>query len=77
MTLKRKVSTMALSTDGSKLISGDISGLIYLWNLESPDLTLKTYEIHKDKGAITNLVPIRRPLTLFGLTANNQGYDPS
>jgi hypothetical protein len=37
---------------------------------------LQTFEVHKDKGAITNLVAIHRPLSLFGLTANMQGYEP-
>ena len=33
-------------------------------------------ELHKDHGAVTNLVPLTRPLSLFGLTANMQGYEP-
>ena len=37
---------------------------------------LKTLEIHSNYGAITNLVPLTRPLSLFGLTANMQAYDP-
>ncbi len=32
--------------------------------------------MHKDKGAITNLICIHRPLSLYGLTANMKGYDP-
>lgn len=69
------------------MISGDVSGVIYIWTLVSgvnetggengmiPQATLKTFELHKDKGAITNLVAIQRPLNLFGLTANMNGYD--
>ena len=38
--------------------------------------TLHTFELHKDNGAITNLVCIHRPLSLYGLTANMKGYDP-
>jgi hypothetical protein len=37
---------------------------------------LHTLELHKDKGAITNLLCIYRPLSLYGLTANMKGYDP-
>ena len=36
---------------------------------------ITTYELHKDKGAITNLVPLFRPLTLFGLTANMKSFE--
>lgn len=32
--------------------------------------------MHRDKGAITNLLALQRPLSLFGLTANMQGYEP-
>jgi hypothetical protein len=51
--------------------------LIYIWNLGSEDLQLKTFELHKDKGAITNLVALQRPLSLFGLTANMAAYEPN
>ena len=34
------------------------------------------FELHRDHGAITNLVPLTRPLSLFGLTANMQAYEP-
>ena len=37
---------------------------------------LSTFEFHKDKGAITNLLCIYRPLSLFGLTANMKAYEP-
>lgn len=36
---------------------------------------ISTYELHKDKGAITNLVPLYRPLSLFGLTANMKAFE--
>jgi len=42
----------------------------------STSLPLQTFDIHKDHGAVTNLVAISRPLSLFGLTANMQGYEP-
>lgn len=68
---------MTLSVDGSRLISGDSNGLIYVWLLTSEDLQLKTFELHKDKGSVTNLVALERPLSLFGLTANMAGYEPN
>jgi WD40 repeat protein len=71
MTHKKKISAMALAQD-KFLITGDVVGVIYIWNLMSgsEDPTLKTFDLHKDEGAITNLVAIQRPLSLFGLTAN-------
>jgi hypothetical protein len=77
LTHKNKISAMALAQD-KFLITGDVVGVIYIWNLMSgsEDPTLKTFDLHKDKGAITNLVAIQRPLSLFGLTANMQGYEP-
>jgi hypothetical protein len=36
---------------------------------------MSTYELHKDKGHITNLVPLTRPLSLFGLTANMKSFE--
>jgi hypothetical protein len=38
---------------------------------------LQTLELHKDKGAITNLQCIYRPLSLYGLTANRKAYEPA
>jgi len=96
-----------LSNDGRHLVSGDIGGIIYIWNTKdgaesnpnsTPELKvmdgaatvsaeigtntpainselLQTYELHKDKGAITNLIPINRPLSLFGLTADMKAYN--
>ena len=71
---------MCLSKDGRFLVTGDAQGLIYVWSLhddsQSSSLPLQTFEVHKDKGAITNLVALNRPLSLFGLNANMQGYEP-
>ena len=39
------------------------------------NLPLRTFELHKDKGAITNLCCIYRPLSLYGLTANMKSYE--
>jgi WD40 repeat protein len=77
LTHKKKITALTLSNDGTRLISGDSQGLIYIWLLTTEELTLKTFELHKDKGAITNLVALERPLSLFGLTANMNGYDPN
>ena len=76
LTHKRKITAMTLSNCVNKLVSGDVNGLIYVWQLTTEDLALKTFELHKNKGAITNLVSCERPLSLFGLTANMQGYEP-
>ena len=70
---------MCLSTDGRFLITGDVAGSIYKWTIkdeQTTSLPLSTFDIHKDHGAVTNLVAISRPLSLFGLTANMQGYEP-
>lgn len=106
---KKKVSALCLSNDGRHLVSGDISGIIYIWNTKdgaesnansTPELKvmdgtatvsaeagtntptinselLYTYELHKDKGAITNLIPLNRPLSLFGLTADMKAFNIS
>ena len=76
MTHKKRITAMTLSVDGQKLITGDAQGLIYVWTLASEDLPLRTFELHKDKGQITNLVAIERPLSLYGLTASMTAYDP-
>ena len=78
---KKRVTAMCLSVDGRFLITGDSQGSIYKWTLKddsqsSTSLPLETFDIHKDRGAVTNLVAISRPLSLFGLTANMQGYEP-
>ena len=36
----------------------------------------RTFEIHKDLGPVTNLIAIRRPLSLYGLKANLKAYEP-
>ena len=77
---------MCLTSDGRFLVTGDAAGLLYLWQItgeptskdqeNGPSLPLKTFEIHKDRGQINNLVPLTRPLSLFGLTANLKRYEP-
>lgn len=79
---KKKVTALCLSVDGQHLVSGDQSGLIYLWSIkqlhehdDAQSGLISTYELHKDKGMITNLIPIHRPLSLFGLTANMNSFE--
>lgn len=74
---------MVLSVDNSQLVTGDTGGTIYIWNLNvegdnsgGSSRVLRTLDIHREYGAITNLVPLSRPLSLFGLTANMQAYEP-
>ena len=83
---------MCLTFDSQYLVTGDSQGLIYVWNVSlehtggsgqtSPRAgagksgELHTFELHKDKGAVTNLLCIHRPLSLFGLTANMKAYEP-
>lgn len=75
---------MTLTVDNMQLVSGDSAGSIYIWNLNvdgdnsngGQQNLLQMFELHRDHGAITNLVPLTRPLSLFGLTANMQAYEP-
>jgi len=62
-----------LTEDNKYLISGASDGEIYVW-CGIQHKALKSLHIHK--GAITNIVPITRPLNLYGLNANaeNLGY---
>lgn len=87
MTHKKRITAMCLSKEGQLLITGDSEGLIYVWHVREATAQqnaasaisaprLQTFEIHKDKGPITNLVAFHRPLSLFGLTSNMQGYEP-
>jgi hypothetical protein len=76
------VTALCLSIDGQYLISGDHSGVIYIWStadIHSTDESItglvSTYDLHKDKGHITNLVALTRPLSLFGLTANMKSFE--
>jgi len=84
---KKRITAMCISTDGRQLVTGDAGGQIYVWTIRdksdnqeainsSTTLPVQTFDIHKDRGAISNLVALDRPLSLFGLTANMQGYEP-
>ena len=82
---------MCLSIDGKYLISGDLNGVIYIWSTKETDVQdeqeqssgainsdlITTYDLHKDKGHITNLISINRPLSFFGLTANMKAFETS
>lgn len=76
---KKKVTALCLSVDGTHLISGDQTGVIYIWSTQAMQTEesglISTYDLHKDKGAITNLVSLYRPLSLFGLTANMKAFE--
>ena len=71
---------MTLTVDNQQLVTGDSAGTIYVWNLavDGDNSTgdsrgsqlLQMLDIHAEYGAITNLVALTRPLSLFGLTAN-------
>ena len=64
-----------------------MGGLIYIWSTNVPSGTtpgnvdpkenglVTTYELHKDQGQVSNLVPMMRPLSLFGLTANMRSFE--
>jgi len=79
---------MTLTVDNQYLVTGDSAGTIYVWNLsvEGDNSTgggakgakqlLQQLDVHAEYGAITNLVALTRPLSLFGLTANMQAYEP-
>ena len=86
-THKKRITALTLTVDDQQLVTGDSGGTIYVWNLAvegdnsmGGDVRggqlLKTLEIHSEYGAITNLVALNRPLSLFGLTANMQAYEP-
>ena len=78
---------MCLSLDNQYLVAGDMGGLIYIWSTNVPSGTtpgnvdpkenglVTTYELHKDQGQVSNLVPMMRPLSLFGLTANMRSFE--
>jgi len=53
-----------LSKNDSRLIVGTEDGVLYIWSVEegSTDEDLKTLEVHKSKGEITNIVPIMKPI---------------
>lgn len=36
LTHKKKVTAMCLSVDGNQLVSGDATGLIYIWRAQQP-----------------------------------------
>jgi len=89
---KKRVTAICLSVDGQYLITGDSQGLLYIWSTSPEPLSaimsndntnttssglISTFELHKDKGAINNLVALHRPLSMYGLTANMNSYELS
>ncbi len=64
---RKSVTCLTLTSDNKFLISGASDGEIYIWDA-AEHKPLKSFHIHK--SAVTNLVPISRPLNLYGLNAN-------
>lgn len=62
---------MALTKNEKYLVVGTTDGILYIWNVEEEEEFL-TLEVHKDKGEITNIVPISKPLCMFGLNCKLQ-----
>lgn len=86
-THKKRITAMTLTVDDQQLVTGDSNGTIYVWNLAvegdnsmgndvREGQLLRTLRVHEDHGAVTNLIALNRPLSLFGLTANMQAYEP-
>ena len=46
------ISTIAISPDGRRLVSGDRAGLLVLWDLTAPDLASRATIIHRFSGAV-------------------------
>ena len=48
--------------------------MLYIWQITDFDkeFDFKTLELHKDKGEITNIVPIMKPVCLFGLNTKSR-----
>ena len=63
---RNEITAMALTKNEKYLIVGTNDGILYSWDLDKDD-SFVTLEIHKDKGAISNIVPIQKPLCMFGL----------
>ncbi|CAI2367477.1 unnamed protein product [Moneuplotes crassus] len=65
---KNEISTMSLTKNERYLVVGSTDGVIYIWDLYQDD-HLKTLERHKDCGEITNILPLTKPISLFGLSS--------
>ena len=85
MSHKKRITAMTLTQDQQYLVTGDSAGLLYVWatsdlnepsspTSESKATLINNLELHNNKGAITNIIAINRPLSLFGLTANMNEY---
>ena len=64
---KNEITTMALTKNERYLVVGNTDGVLYIWDLFEDD-EFKTLERHKDFGGITNIVPITKPIWMFGLS---------
>ena len=61
-----------MTSDNKYLITGSVDGEIYVWD-SATHKTIKSFHIHK--AAITNIVPITRPINLYGLNANMENVE--
>ena len=70
------VASEHLGGSGSTLTSPR-AGVALTTGLSKSQENVQTFELHKDKGQVTNLLCVYRPLSLYGLTANMKGYEPA
>jgi hypothetical protein len=68
---RNEVSTLALTKNEKYLVVGTTDGVLYIWDLDVEDKFV-TLETHKDKGEISNIIPITKPLCMFGLNCKLQ-----
>lgn len=68
---RNEISSMSLTKNERYLVVGTTDGVLYIWDLDEEDKFL-TLETHKDKGEITNILPITKPLCMFGLNCKLQ-----
>lgn len=68
---RNEISCITLTKNERFLVVGTTDGVLYIWDLEEDDKFV-TIEAHKDKGAITNILPITKPLCMFGLNCKLQ-----
>jgi WD40 repeat protein len=64
----KSINCLAISFDGSLLVSGSDDGSCYIWDTSSKQL-IKTYNGHK--GPITNIFITLKPIDIFDLTISN------
>lgn len=68
---RNEICTLSLTKNEKYLVVGTIDGVLYIWDLEQEDKFV-TLETHKDKGEISNIIAITKPLWMFGLNCKLQ-----